>query len=44
MLALLPKLSAQTQLKEVSVEWYWTNENLEIILVSLPRSVKKLEI
>jgi hypothetical protein len=42
MIALLPKLGAQTHLKEVEILGKSSGNNLEIILASLPSSVNKL--
>jgi hypothetical protein len=44
MIALLPKLGAQTQLQEFIVFGICTADNFEIILASLPSSVNKLHI
>ncbi len=42
MLALLPKLGAQTQLKKVEIYGDCSTKNLEIIFAALPMSVISL--
>jgi hypothetical protein len=42
MLALLPKLEAQTQLKRIGLHCFCSDKNLEIIIAALPKSFNYL--